>query len=453
MYKRYQRGDLIGDYRVERVLGRGGMGEVYHAVHEKLGRAAAVKVLNDSAWSDPNFKTRFFNEARLQAALHHPNIAALYDFREESGQMLIFMEYVDGECLDDLVRERRLDINGSLAVFLSVCEAVEYVHRNGVIHRDIKSQNIKLASDGRAKLLDFGIAKDASSHGLTQAGGVIGTPHYLAPEQLDGRPASVQTDIWALGVLLYEMLTGDMPFSGESLASLVVRITVAEYAPPQSVNAAVPRDAAEIVSRCMAKDVARRYQAVDDIVRDVRASIERLDRHSEPQRPEMGTIRFSAPGSSRVAVASVERTGGDASTTLPSAESGSKKRLTMIVGAAAGLGFLAVVVVLAGAAIWWSKSNGNAAHAADPKTNGLANSQAAIRADMQRVRVDVDEGTAQVLRDGRPVGNTPYDVEAPRGESVKLVLRRDGFEDKAVDVEVGSGKKVLTFSLKSKSNK
>ena len=186
MSKRFQTNDLIGEYRVTSFLGEGGMGEVYLGVHEKLGRKAAIKILG-AASSDESFKTRFFNEARLQASLHHPNIATLYDFKEQDEQLLIFMEFVDGESLEDIIERRSFTIEETLTVFAAICEAVEYIHKNGIVHRDLKSQNVKLTTSGAVKLLDFGIAKDGSSHGLTQAGGVIGTPNYLSPEQLDGK--------------------------------------------------------------------------------------------------------------------------------------------------------------------------------------------------------------------------------------------------------------------------
>ena len=165
--------DTIGDYRVTGYLGEGGMGVVYRGVHEKLGRPTAIKVLGASC-VDPAFKVRFMNEARLQAGLHHPNVATLYDFRDHGDELVIFMELVDGDCLDDLVGQRAFTIDEALTAFASICDAIAYIHDHGIIHRDIKTQNVKLTSDGVVKLLDFGIAKDAASHGLTQTGGVIG---------------------------------------------------------------------------------------------------------------------------------------------------------------------------------------------------------------------------------------------------------------------------------------
>ncbi len=162
---------MIGEYRVTGFLGAGGMGEVYGGVHAKLGRAAAIKVLSENV-TDDSFTSRFFNEARLQASLHHPNIATLYDFQEIGGRLCIFMELVDGESLEDLVTRRAFAVEDALKTFLPVVEAIAFIHQNGILHRDIKSQNIKLTSNGTVKLLDFGIAKDSISHSLTQTGGV-----------------------------------------------------------------------------------------------------------------------------------------------------------------------------------------------------------------------------------------------------------------------------------------
>jgi serine/threonine-protein kinase len=448
MQKRFQINESIGDYRVTGFLGQGGMGEVYHGVHEKIGRSAAIKILGGAALADPTFKTRFFNEARLQAALHHPNIAALYDFREVDGQLFIFMEFVDGESLDDLVKRRSLAVEDALSIFLSVCEAVSYIHRNGVVHRDIKSQNIKLTSDGRTKLLDFGIAKDSSTHGLTQTGGVVGTPHYLAPEQLDGKPASPQTDIWALGVLFYEMLTGDMPFHGDSLAALILQITVAEFSSPDKLNPAVSADVSRIVRRCLEKNGSKRYQTVDDIVSDVQAALDRRRSRTDAPR-QSGTFSFrSSEKKASVATAVVTPTDEEASSFVESPAS--RGNFPTLLIAAASAVVVLVLIVAIGGGIWLFGRPGKASASEDPKVNNGGTVSTTVKGDPQRLRIDVDEGTAQVLRDGKVLGTTPYDLEASRGENVNLTLRREGYEDKNVNLEITSGKKVFTFSLKSR---
>jgi serine/threonine protein kinase len=266
----------VGEYRIVEFLGAGGMGEVYRAEHSKIGRVAAVKALTQ-ATQGGGFVERFFNEARIQASLQHPNIATLYDFSDaispEGARVpYIIMEYVDGQT----VAERLAAYGGPLPlaetvyIFEKVCEAIEYVHRHGIIHRDIKSNNIKVSTRGEVKLLDFGIAKGQTSPGLTQVGSVIGTLQYLAPELIRGGVADQRGDIWALGVLLYEMLTGRVPFYAETIGDLCDRIKNVSYTPLERLNAGLPREAFEIISRCLRERPADRYNDAGQLLRDAR---------------------------------------------------------------------------------------------------------------------------------------------------------------------------------------
>jgi serine/threonine-protein kinase len=207
----------IGEYRIIDRLGEGGMGEVYRGVHNKIGRVAAVKILS-TAVSNPEFIERFLNEARIQARLHHPNVAPLFDFLEFQGRPCIIMEFVEGQTLADLIRIRgALHQQEMVAIFRSIVEALDYVHSQGIIHRDIKSTNIKITPAGQVKLLDFGIAKSGNSPALTVTGGFVGTLQYISPEQFTGGNADARSDIWAAGVLLYEMSTGRLPFEANSV--------------------------------------------------------------------------------------------------------------------------------------------------------------------------------------------------------------------------------------------
>ncbi len=484
MQNRFSENETIGEYRVVRFLGEGGMGEVYQGVHAKLNRAAAIKVLNRTTSADASFTERFFNEAQLQASLHHPNIAALYDFSEIGGQLFIFMEFVDGESLEDLVARRAFTVEDALKTFAAVCEAIAFIHRNGIVHRDIKSQNIKLTAGGAVKLLDFGIAKSAASHNLTQVGGVVGTPHYLPPEQLEGKPANEQTDVWALGVLLYEMLTGKLPFESETLGSLCHQITTAKFAAREELNPAVSKDVSRIVARCLKKNTSERYSSADEILADVRAVLNGEKRAATSLGKTFG---FFSKGESKTRVQSGAfensldefsnaQSGGyssgenysDNSSSYGAANdyaaSGEQKN-KLPVALIAGVSAVAVVVLFSflGIGIWAVGGKNENVIGGDNSTKmfvgnkslqsnqaAVVSSAASVGSAPRRVKVDVDEGHAEVVRDGGTVGTTPFDLETKDGEKIDLTLRREGFQDKNVRLEITSGKQAYTFSLKPK---
>ena len=463
MQQRFQMNEMIGDYRITQFLGAGGMGEVYLGVHAKIGRSAAIKVLNNTA-ADASFTTRFLNEARVQSSLQHPNVATLYDFQEIGDRLFIFMEFVDGESLEDLIARRAFAVEDALITFQSICEAIAFIHHHGIIHRDIKSQNIKLTAAGAVKLLDFGIAKDSASHSMTQTGGVIGTPSYLAPELLDGKQASPQTDIWALGVLLYEMLTGSEPFKADTIGALCLKITVGTFEPPENLNPAISKDVSKIVARCL-KKANERYQTTDELMEDVR----RVLGGAKPQKKSVTafadlkksfgfnpqtdqTMQFGADDSANQIPSYQSDTpyqsASDYSTEI---QKPSKKFPFAVVAASSGVAVL-LLFGLIGIGIWAmsgtvanDSSSKFAANQKDDKTIVVQSTK-----PQKRVRVDVDEGKAQVFRGGHSVGSTPFELEARDGDKVDLTLKRDGFEDKNVQLEITSSKQAYTFSLKPK---
>jgi len=259
----------IGDYRLVDFLGAGGMGEVYRGVHSKIGRVVAIKVLTGIHRHTAAVE-RFLNEARIQARLQHRHIATLYDFLEFQGQPCIIMEYVDGQTLFERLQAcGYLPLAEAIAVFQAVVEAISYIHEQQIVHRDIKSTNIKVNTAGEVKLLDFGIAKAVFSQNLTVTGNVVGTLQYLSPEQIQGKAADARSDIWSLGILLYEMVTGQCPFKPQDSAELLLQVSHAEYTPPSAVRSALPRGVEAIISRCLEKNPFHRYPSAQALLADV----------------------------------------------------------------------------------------------------------------------------------------------------------------------------------------
>ncbi len=259
-------------YRVVRKLGAGGMADVYLCEDLTLGRKVALKVLSSRFVHDAQFVERFRREAKSAAGLNHPNLVAIYDWGEIDGTYFIVMEYVEGETLKQLIRRRgRLNGSEALDVALGLLAAVGYAHRHGVVHRDIKSQNILLDAAGRAKVTDFGIAR-AGDAGMTEAGSVLGTAQYLAPEQARGEVVDERSDLYSVGIVLYEMLTGQVPFSGDSAVTVAMK-HVNERAPePSELVPGMPYALNQIVLKALAKDPALRYQTADAFARDLRAA-------------------------------------------------------------------------------------------------------------------------------------------------------------------------------------
>jgi serine/threonine-protein kinase len=409
----------IGEYRVEDFLGAGGMGEVYRAIHSKIGRVAAVKVLTPAALDGGGFTERFLNEARIQAGLQHPNIATLYDFLEINGQPCIIMEYVDGLTLSEQIRTRGpLPPGEMLRVFQSIIEAIRHVHSFGIIHRDIKANNVKLSTSGQVKLLDFGIAKAQTGMSLTETGAVIGTIEYLSPEQLSGGMADARSDIWALGVLLYQMATGCAPFAGKSVGEVCLKIVKADYPPPTRFNPSVPPDVGKIISRCLKQNPTQRYQTAQELLEDV----SRLAAKTKTPLPS-GKADVS-PGQTPAAFNPAQQfTKGNLWV----------RRNKLFLSVAASTAALLLAFIAFG--LYWMLS-------------GAATEQHSVGGEQRIVRIDVVGGRAEIHRDGRQIGKTPFSLETHMGEHVKLTLKRDGYADEPLDFTVTAQTKNFSPTMK-----
>jgi eukaryotic-like serine/threonine-protein kinase len=258
-------------YRLEDPVASGGMGRVFAATDERLGRPVAVKLLRESLVDDPRFVERFRREARAVAALNHPNIASVFDYGEEEGRHFIVMEYVDGRDLAEVIGSNGpLDPSRSGVVGAQSCDALSHAHDSGIVHRDVKPANIIVGPDDRVKVTDFGIARAVGDSTLTATGSVVGTAHYLAPEQASGAEVGPAADQYAMGVVLFEMLTGEVPFGGTSPIGIALRHVGDEVPPPSSLNPEVPPPLDEIVATSTAKDPARRYPSASRMAQALR---------------------------------------------------------------------------------------------------------------------------------------------------------------------------------------
>jgi serine/threonine-protein kinase len=270
-------GTSLGHFTIQEKLPGGSMGQVYRAWDIRLRRTIALKVIRTDPASDPAAWGRLLREARMASRLNHPNIRAVYDVGEDAGQPYIAMEYVEGRSLTAAVRPRGLPIDKALQLAIQISEGLAYAHAQRIIHRDIKSNNVLVTPDWHAKILDFGLARriesrDAgkpSSSGLSFGigGQLAGTLPYMAPEILHGEVASMQSDLWALGILLYEMLTGKLPFEGLTFFETSFLIMAS---PPPPLPRSVPANLSRVVKRCLEKDQRKRYKSTYDIVQDLR---------------------------------------------------------------------------------------------------------------------------------------------------------------------------------------
>jgi eukaryotic-like serine/threonine-protein kinase len=271
-----QPGELIADrYELEELVGTGGMSSVFRAHDRQLERLVAIKILHQHYAADPEYLERFRREARAVARLSHPNIVTVIDRGDDGGRQYIVFEHVDGENLKELVvRSGRLPVRQALELALAVADGLAFAHDHGLVHRDVKPQNVLLNSEGEVKVTDFGIARSLHvEHGVTQTGTVLGTGEYLAPEQASGKPVSPATDVYSLGVVLWELLAGEVPFTGENFVAVALHHV--NDPPPhlreRRLDVSPRLDAA--VDRALAKDPAHRFPSMTAFAQELRACL------------------------------------------------------------------------------------------------------------------------------------------------------------------------------------
>ena len=270
-------GSTISHYKILSEVGRGGMGVVYKAEDTKLRRIVALKFLPVKDLEGEEAKARFLREAQAAAALNHPNIATIYEIDEADAKPFIAMEYIDGGSLKDKVAARPLKLEEALDIAIQAGQGLQAAHEEGITHRDIKSANIMLTRSAQPKIMDFGLAQLSGRSQLTKTGSTLGTPAYMSPEQALGEGVDRRSDIWSLGVVVYEMVSGQLPFRGEVEAAVTYSIVNEEPEPLTGLRTGVPIELDQLVTKVLAKSPDERYQHIEELIVDLRAVRKQLE--------------------------------------------------------------------------------------------------------------------------------------------------------------------------------
>lgn len=259
---------IAGRYTVVEELGRGGMGKVYRVIDSNVDEEIALKILNPEVATDESTITRFRNELKIARKISHRHVCSMYDIQEQDGIHFITMEFVPGEDLKTLIKRiGQFSMGKAVSIARQVLEGLAEAHRGGIIHRDLKPQNIMIDREGNARIMDFGIARFLKKKGITQAGIIIGTPEYMSPEQVEGKEVDQRSDIYSLGIIMYEMLTGRLPFSGDTPFSIGFKQKSELPQNPRDINAQIPEEINDIVLKCLEKDKTKRFQSAENMLK------------------------------------------------------------------------------------------------------------------------------------------------------------------------------------------
>jgi len=441
----------IGKYEIAEQIGMGGFGVVYKAWDPYIQRWVALKTCNAT---DPETTQRFFREAQLAGNLQHPNITMIYDFGVENDTPYFVQEFLSGTDLDELMAKERLSLPATLAILLQVCAGLEYAHSRGVVHRDIKPANVRVLEDGTVKIMDFGIAKSLQSESrLTQTGVALGTAGYLSPEQLSGKPVDHRADIFALGVMAYEMVTGVRPFAGPNISNIIYQILNQDPVPPRQRNKACPERLEKAILKALAKDPAKRFANVRDFARELKQVLQELPPAATKMetttaivRGELARLSGKSPeeitGATQLSAAPLDH--------LPTepVQAAPRKRVLWPWLAAAGLGLAAGGYLLLAPGSATREHQAVAIPSPAPTATPAPPKPSPAPATPTEVEVElVVTPPAEVEVDGKPLGKVASQkIKLTLGPH-RLRLRIPGFVDRIEEVQVGLESRQLAFQL------
>jgi eukaryotic-like serine/threonine-protein kinase len=423
-----------GRYRVVRKLGGGGMADVYLCEDLTLGRHVAIKVLLQRYLNDETFVERFRREAKAAAGLNQQNLVSIYDWGEVDGTYYIVMEYVEGETLKDLIRRRgRLSGNESVNITMQLLAAVDFAHRSGIVHRDIKPQNVMIDRGGTCKVMDFGIAR-AGDSGMTEAGSILGTAQYLAPEQAKGYPVDERSDLYSVGVCLYEMLTGTVPFKGDSAVTVALKHVNEVPVEPAELVPGLPYSLNQIVLKAMAKDPGNRYQSAAEFARDLRSAREggpvqaaAFDAGGERTRVMAAGMAGAAAGETAVQTSVLDQP-------MPPRKKKSRWPVILVI-------LLLAIIAAVAVALWWTMSGNKTAV---PSVVGLSKAAAVKSIQDAGFKAGIQEEYSDRVAEGfvskqAPTGGTDLregatvDIWVSKGSEKVTLQDFKGWTDAEVD--------------------
>ncbi len=396
-------------YKIIEKIGGGGMADVYRAEDLVLGRTVALKILHKQFATDAGFLERFRREARAAAKLSHPNIVSIYDVGEDKGIYFIVMEYVPGVTLKKIIqKDAPLSTEKTVHIAMQIAKAMEFAHNNEIIHRDIKPQNVIITDNGEIKVTDFGIARAGSTSTMTRTGAILGTAHYISPEQAQGSIVGPTTDIYSLGVVMYEMATGELPFRGENPVAVALKHINETPIPPRNVFADLPVSLEAVIMKAMAKNPNERYRSADELREDLKRVIEGL-----PVKV-MGT---AVPGGGDPS--DMTRTMAASERRPPSRQPRKPKK-----GLIAGIIIVVVLLIIGLGALLFSIFSTPSVVVPDLKGKSLSQAQRAVEAAGLKLKV-----AKEVFNDnvppGRVVQQTPAAGEkTKKGSTVDVVMSK-----------------------------